>query len=81
MNWQNCYRTGEFSRTSTPPTGTPPPQTWRWASEPTTSPIPRPGYAGIPSELYSDPKTGTYLADATAALTEITAAIKTLVSG
>ncbi len=40
-----------------------------------------PGYAGIPNELYTDPKTGMYLSDAKAALTEIIAAIKTLVAG
>ncbi|HSR84666.1 MAG TPA: NAD(P)(+) transhydrogenase (Re/Si-specific) subunit beta [Streptosporangiaceae bacterium] len=37
------------------------------------------GYAGIDNELYVDPKTNMYFADAKKALTELTAAIKTLV--
>ncbi|MFC4533004.1 NAD(P)(+) transhydrogenase (Re/Si-specific) subunit beta [Sphaerisporangium dianthi] len=37
------------------------------------------GYAGIDNELYTDPKTGMYFADAKKAMAEITAAVKTLV--
>ncbi|HKB30607.1 MAG TPA: NAD(P)(+) transhydrogenase (Re/Si-specific) subunit beta [Streptosporangiaceae bacterium] len=37
------------------------------------------GYAGIDNELYLDPKTSMYFADAKRALAEITAAVKTLV--
>jgi NAD(P) transhydrogenase subunit beta len=37
------------------------------------------GYAGIDNELYSDPRTGMYFADAKTGLTEITAAIAALV--
>jgi NAD(P) transhydrogenase subunit beta len=37
------------------------------------------GYAGIDNELYADPKTSMYFADAKKALTELTAAVKTLV--
>ncbi len=37
------------------------------------------GYAGIDNELYVDPKTSMYFADAKTALTEMTAAVKTLV--
>jgi len=37
------------------------------------------GYAGIDNELYSDPKTGMYFADAKKGLAELTAAVKTLV--
>ena len=37
------------------------------------------GYAGIDNELYVDPKTSMYFADAKKALTEMTAAVKTLV--
>jgi H+-translocating NAD(P) transhydrogenase subunit beta len=37
------------------------------------------GYAGIDNELYVDPKTSMYFADAKKALTELTAAVKTLV--
>src|SRR6478752_7595609 len=37
------------------------------------------GYAGIDNELYVDPKTSMYSADAKKALTELTAAVKTLV--
>src|SRR6516164_7860375 len=37
------------------------------------------GYAGIDNELYVDPKTSMYFADAKSALTELTAAVKTLV--
>ncbi|HEY7484894.1 MAG TPA: NAD(P)(+) transhydrogenase (Re/Si-specific) subunit beta [Streptosporangiaceae bacterium] len=37
------------------------------------------GYAGIDNELYTDPKTGMYFADAKKALTEMTAAVKVLV--
>jgi len=37
------------------------------------------GYAGIDNELYVDPKTSMYFADGKKALTEMTAAVKTLV--
>lgn len=37
------------------------------------------GYAGIDNELYSDPKTGMYFADAKKGLAELAAAVKTLV--
>ena len=37
------------------------------------------GYAGLDNELYTDPKTGMYFADAKAGLSDIAAAIKTLV--
>jgi NAD(P) transhydrogenase subunit beta len=37
------------------------------------------GYAGIDNELYTDPKTEMFLADAKTGLAELTAAIKTLV--
>jgi NAD(P) transhydrogenase subunit beta len=37
------------------------------------------GYAGIDNELYVNPKTSMYFADAKKALTELTAAVKTLV--
>jgi NAD(P) transhydrogenase subunit beta len=37
------------------------------------------GYAGIDNELYVDPKTSMYFADAKKALTELAAAVKTLV--
>jgi NAD(P) transhydrogenase subunit beta len=37
------------------------------------------GYAGIDNELYSNPKTSMYFADAKKALTGLTAAVKTLV--
>jgi NAD(P) transhydrogenase subunit beta len=37
------------------------------------------GYAGIDNELYTDPKTSMYFADGKTALTEMTAAVKTLV--
>jgi NAD(P) transhydrogenase subunit beta len=37
------------------------------------------GYAGIDNELYADPKTGMYFADAKKGLAELTAAVKTLV--
>ena len=37
------------------------------------------GYAGIDNELYIDPKTSMYFADAKKALSELTAAVKTLV--
>jgi NAD(P) transhydrogenase subunit beta len=37
------------------------------------------GYAGIDNELYLDPKTSMYFADAKKALTELAAAVKTLV--
>jgi NAD(P) transhydrogenase subunit beta len=37
------------------------------------------GYAGIDNELYVDPKTRMYFADAKKALSEMTAAVKTLV--
>jgi H+-translocating NAD(P) transhydrogenase subunit beta len=38
------------------------------------------GYAGIDNELYVDPKTSMYFADAKKALAEMTAAVKTLVA-
>ena len=38
------------------------------------------GYAGIDNELYVDPKTSMFFADAKSALTELTAAVKTLVA-
>jgi NAD(P) transhydrogenase subunit beta len=37
------------------------------------------GYAGIDNELYADPKTSMYFADAKTALADLTSAIKTLV--
>jgi NAD(P) transhydrogenase subunit beta len=37
------------------------------------------GYAGIDNELYLDPKTSMYFADGKKALTQIAAAVKTLV--
>jgi NAD(P) transhydrogenase subunit beta len=37
------------------------------------------GYAGIDNELYADPKTSMYFADAKTALAELTSAVKTLV--
>ena len=37
------------------------------------------GYAGIDNELYTDPKTGMFFADAKAGLTALTAAVTTLV--
>jgi NAD(P) transhydrogenase subunit beta len=37
------------------------------------------GYAGIDNELYTDPKTSMYFADAKSALADLTAAVKTLV--
>ncbi|MFJ8581010.1 NAD(P)(+) transhydrogenase (Re/Si-specific) subunit beta [Micromonospora sp. NPDC093277] len=37
------------------------------------------GYAGIDNELYSDPRTGMYFADAKKGLAELAAAVKTLV--
>jgi NAD(P) transhydrogenase subunit beta len=37
------------------------------------------GYAGIDNELYTDPKTGMYFADAKKGLAELVAAVKTLV--
>ncbi len=37
------------------------------------------GYAGIDNELYTNPKTSMYFADAKKAVTELTAAVKTLV--
>jgi NAD(P) transhydrogenase subunit beta len=37
------------------------------------------GYAGIDNELYTDPKTGMFFADAKAGLTALAAAVKTLV--
>jgi NAD(P) transhydrogenase subunit beta len=37
------------------------------------------GYAGIDNELYTNPKTSMFFADAKTALTELTAAVKTLV--
>ena len=38
------------------------------------------GYAGIDNELYTDPKTSMYFADAKTALGDLTAAVKTLVA-
>jgi H+-translocating NAD(P) transhydrogenase subunit beta len=38
------------------------------------------GYAGIDNELYYNPKTSMYFADAKKAMTELTAAVKTLVA-
>ena len=38
------------------------------------------GYAGIDNELYVNPKTSMFFADAKSALTELTAAVKTLVA-
>jgi NAD(P) transhydrogenase subunit beta len=38
------------------------------------------GYAGIDNELYADPKTGMYFADAKKGLAELAAAVKTLVA-
>jgi NAD(P) transhydrogenase subunit beta len=37
------------------------------------------GYAGIDNELYADPRTGMFFADAKAGLTQLTAAVETLV--
>jgi NAD(P) transhydrogenase subunit beta len=37
------------------------------------------GYAGIDNELYTDPKTGMYFADAKKGLAQLTSAVKTLV--
>jgi NAD(P) transhydrogenase subunit beta len=37
------------------------------------------GYAGIDNELYANPKTSMYFADAKKAMAELTAAVKTLV--
>jgi len=37
------------------------------------------GYAGIDNELYTDPKTGMFFADARKGLAELAAAIKVLV--
>jgi NAD(P) transhydrogenase subunit beta len=37
------------------------------------------GYAGIDNELYANPKTSMYFADAKRAVAELTAAVKTLV--
>ncbi|HWF57145.1 MAG TPA: NAD(P)(+) transhydrogenase (Re/Si-specific) subunit beta [Candidatus Dormibacteraeota bacterium] len=39
------------------------------------------GYAGIDNELYTDPKTSMFFADAKQGLSEIVAAVRTLVSG
>jgi len=38
------------------------------------------GYAGIDNELYTDPKTSMFFADAKSALADLTAAVKTLVA-
>jgi NAD(P) transhydrogenase subunit beta len=38
------------------------------------------GYAGMENELYLDPKTSMYFADAKTALTDLTAAVKTFVA-
>jgi NAD(P) transhydrogenase subunit beta len=37
------------------------------------------GYAGMDNELYVNPKTSMYFADAKTALSELTAAVKTFV--
>ena len=37
------------------------------------------GYAGLENDLYSDPRTGMYFADAKAGLAEISSAVKSLV--
>jgi NAD(P) transhydrogenase subunit beta len=37
------------------------------------------GYAGLDNELYSDPKTGMFFADAKKGLAELTAAVRTFV--
>jgi NAD(P) transhydrogenase subunit beta len=37
------------------------------------------GYAGIDNELYTNPKTSMYFADAKTALSELSSAVKTLV--
>nr|WP_330216839.1 NAD(P)(+) transhydrogenase (Re/Si-specific) subunit beta [Leifsonia xyli] len=39
-----------------------------------------PGYAGIPNDLFTDPKTGMLFADAKQALADITAAVKQYVA-
>jgi H+-translocating NAD(P) transhydrogenase subunit beta len=39
-----------------------------------------PGYAGIPNELFTDPKTGMFFADAKQGLTQLIAAVKTYVA-
>jgi len=38
------------------------------------------GYAGLENELYFDPKTSMYFADAKKAMAQLTAAVKTLVA-
>ncbi|HUA29536.1 MAG TPA: NAD(P)(+) transhydrogenase (Re/Si-specific) subunit beta, partial [Streptosporangiaceae bacterium] len=38
------------------------------------------GYAGIDNELYTDPKTSMYFADAKTALADLASAVKTLVA-
>ena len=38
------------------------------------------GYAGIDNELYTDPKTGMFFADAKAGLAQISSSIKALVA-
>jgi NAD(P) transhydrogenase subunit beta len=38
------------------------------------------GYAGIDNELYTNPKTGMFFADAKRGLSEIVAAVRTLVA-
>jgi NAD(P) transhydrogenase subunit beta len=37
------------------------------------------GYAGIDNELYTNPRTSMYFADAKTALADLTSAVKTLV--
>ena len=38
------------------------------------------GYAGIDNELYTNPKTSMFFADAKKAMADLTAAVKTLVA-
>jgi NAD(P) transhydrogenase subunit beta len=39
-----------------------------------------PGYAGIPNELFTDPKTGMFFADAKQGLTQVIASVKEYVT-